>query len=136
MNIKKKLYYCLMYRNIDGAKIFLALSSFIMSMMILLPIDKFTGLPYTIFDYDFPEWFWGVVFLLYSLLGIFNIVKKNNIKKLETTESYLGFFLWSILTLSIFYSSVFYPAILAPLITGTFLSWWVLIRTCLNNDRF
>ena len=139
MDIKSKLYQCLVHRNFSGAQIFLSVSSLIMSLMILLPVDRFTGLPFTVFIYNFPDYIWGINFLCYSLLGFLNISikqKYNKITKLELIESYYGFFLWSILTSSIFYSSHTYSATLAPLIAGTLLSWWVLIRTCLNNDRY
>lgn len=137
-NLKREFYFYLACQGKDWAKIYLSLTALVFAIFILAPVSYFTGFPFTLLDFQIPEKTWGWLFLVNALLGGYSITgrKKTLINTLiEKFDACLCFFLWSILTLTIIYSSSFLAATLAPMITGTFLAWWVLIRTYLKNGR-
>lgn len=134
-SLKKRIYQSLTESDVSSARVFLACSSVLWSGILAEPFDIFDSIkvPFLITTYVDMDTVWSILFAIYALMSFIILVTKCKTKWFKLSESILGFTIWTIACISIFYSYIHLPAIAAPMFVGTILSWWVLIRSGLDK---
>ena len=133
VRVGKKILY-LLNQDYDDAHIFLVSSSYLWSIMLFLPGTTFDKQTYFLMSQLANEYVWGSAFLIYALAGSALLTFNSPNKYLTYFDAVFGFLLWSITAACVFFSTSQAPAAAAPHIVGSFISWWILIKTGTNND--
>lgn len=134
-SLKFRIYNYLTSGSVNNARIFLASSSFVWALMLLEPFNITDSFKLFFLLQNNLDDALAIFFIIYSTASTFIITTKCKNKILNLLESLVGFGLWTLASISVFYTHNAIPSISAPLFVGTVFSWWVLIRSSLRNDR-
>lgn len=130
--MKDSIYNLLMTGNINWMRSFLVFTSYLTAFIMLLP-GTFHPAQYIFFvNPEISNSFWFFLYSIYSLIGSFNLMNDNKIRKLFVVEGTLGFLIYGVSTA---FSLVVYQYTVstAPLIMATFLSWCVLLVVAIRK---
>lgn len=130
-----RLWSLIAYSDTTPTRFSLAMSSAVWAVMLFLPGDTFERPVYRYMALLGPEWLWGFLWALYSVLMFWRVFSSTKRSRWAIVTNILGMMLYWCTTVAVYLTLTYpVPAALAVDIVMSLCAAWVLIRTNVNPE--
>lgn len=126
--IANRIVYLLLRSDIEPIRFFIATSSLLWGILLLLPGDTFERPTYTLMASLASEGVWATAHLAHSVTAIYSLFTGAKNKLIFGLDPILGAAIWTTSGIAMLASVSPVPAAIAPHLIGAVAAWWLLVR--------
>ena len=127
-NVPRRLAYLLMRSDIEPLRFFVAVSSLLWGILLLMPGETFDRQTYALMSQMGPELLWAAAHITHGVASVYSLLTGAKGRVIFTLDPLLGAFLWTTSGAAMMLAVYPVPAAIAPHLVGAVAAWWLLVR--------